>query len=242
MFQLKTVINYTDITAATHIALTQATVSSLRHMFYESPASLWASRLSSTARLKPQPKAIINSTNLTAAMHIALARTTVSALRRMIYDTPASVWESRVSFASHLKRIEIPVSLHDALYRLMAAPPEKRLNCVDLVDIDLLLDRHLSLFVAAAPKGRERHAFDALRRALDERKIKPTICGFVISAASEHLNMHKYYEAQDEIGSFDQFRDSNIPFIMAAMSDNAPPQCAYRFELWVASESGAKLQ
>ena len=103
-----------------------------------------------------------------------------------------------------------------------------------------MLDRNLSLFVAAAPKGRERHAYDALRSALNASNAKPTICGFVNSASSEYLDLNKYYEACDEIGSFDQFRDSNIPFIMAAVSDNAPPQCAYRFELWVASESGAK--
>lgn len=183
-------------------------------------------------------KAIIYTPDLTSATHMELTRATVVALRRMIFESPASVWESRLSFTSHLKRIDIPFSLHDALYRLMAVPPEKRLNCVDLVDIDLLLDRHLSLFVAAAPKGRERHACDALRRALNASTLEPTICGFVISAASEYLNLDKYYEAQDEISSFDQFRDSNIPFIVAAVSDNAPAECAYRFEIWVASASG----
>ena len=240
MFQSKAIANSIGITAAPHVSLAQMTVSALRHMFYERPAGGWESRLSSTARLKPLPKAIINSTDLTAAMHIALTRTTVSALRYMIYESPARVWESRLCFTAHLKRIDVPVSLHDALYRLMAVPPEKRLNCVDLVDIDLLLDRHLSLFAAAALKGGERPAYDALRSVLNASKIKPSICGFVYSAASEYLNLDKYYEAQDEISSFDQFRDSNIPFIMAAVSDNTPPKFAYRFELWVASESKLK--
>lgn len=189
-----------------------------------------------------QSKTIINSTDLTAATHIALTPQTVRALRQMIDESPPSVWESRLRFTAHLKRIDIPFILHGALYRLMAVPPEKRLNCVDLVDIDLMLDQHLSLFVASALKGRERHAFDALRRALNANRLKPTIGGFVNSAASEYLNLDKYYEAQDEISAFDQFRNSNIPFIMAAVSDNAPRECAYRFELWVASETGAKAR
>ena len=187
-----------------------------------------------------QPKAIAKSTDITAATHIALPPKTVSVLRDLIYKSPPNVWESQLSFTAHLKRMDVPVAIHGALYRLMAVQPEKRLNCVDLVDIDLMLDRHLSLFVAAAPKGCERHAYDALRSSLNASRLKPTICGFVNSAASEYLDLDKYYEAQDELGSFDQFRDSNIPFIMAAVSDNAPPQCAYRFELWVASVSGAK--
>ena len=187
-----------------------------------------------------QPRAIVNSTDITAATHIALTRANVSALRHTIYESHASVWESQLRFTAHLKWMDVPVTLHGALYRLMAVKPEKRLNCVDLVDIDLMLDRHLSLFVAAAPKGRERHAYDALRSSLNANHLKPTVCAFVNSAASEYLDLDKYYEAQDEIGSFEQFRDSNIPFIMAAVSDCAPPLCAYRFELWVASESGAK--
>ena len=187
-----------------------------------------------------QSKAIVRSTDITAATHIGLPPKTVSALRRMIYESPLSVWESQLSFTGHLKSMDVPVTLHGALYRLMGVKPEERLNCRDLVDIDLMLDRHLSLFVAAAPKGRERHAYDALRSSLNANHLKPTVCAFVNSAASEYLDLDKYYEAQDEIGSFEQFRDSNIPFIMAAVSDCAPPQCAYRFELWVASESGAK--
>ena len=187
-----------------------------------------------------QPRAIVNSTDITAATHIALTRANVSALRHTIYESHAGVWESHLSFSDHLKWMDVPVTLHGALYRLMAVKPEKRLNCVDLVDIDLMLDRHLSLFVAAAPKGRERHAYDALRSSLNANHLKPTVCAFVNSAASEYLDLDKYYEAEDEIGSFEQFRDSNIPFIMAAVSDCAPPLCAYRFELWVASESGAK--
>lgn len=147
-----------------------------------------------------QPRAIVNSTDITAATHIALTRANVSALRHTIYESHASVWESHLSFSAHLKWMDVPVTLHGALYRLMAVKPEKRLNCVDLVDIDLMLDRHLSLFVAAAPKGRERHAYDALCRSLNAKRLKPTVCALVNSAASEYLDLDKYYEAQDEIG------------------------------------------
>ena len=238
MFQSKAIANSIGITAAPHVSLAQMTVSALRHMFYERPAGGWESQLSSTARLKPQPETFVNPTKLTVATHIALKRTTVSAIRYMIYESPARVWESQLSFTAHLKRIDIPSTVHGALYRLLAARPERRLGCVDLVDIDLLLDRHLSLFVAAAPKGREREAYDALRSTLNATNAKPTICGFVNSASSEYLNLHKYYEARDEIDSFDQFRHSNISFITTNVFDEAPAQCAYRFEIWVASESG----
>ena len=180
--------------------------------------------------------------NPAAAMHIALTRANVSALRHMIYESPPSVWESRLSFTAHLKRIDIPATVHGALYRLMAAQPERRLTCIDLVDIDLMLDGHLSLFVAAAPKGCERQAYDALRSALHASHAKPTICGFVNSASSEYLDLNKYYEALDEIGSFDPFRRSNISFITTNVFDEAPAQCAYRFEIWVASESGVKAR
>ena len=176
---------------------------------------------------------INNSTAITAATHIALTRTTVSALRHMIYESHPSVWESQLSFTAHLTRIDIPVALHGALYRLTAAQPEQRLTCIDLVDIDHMLDGHLSLFVAAAPKGCERQAYDALRSALNASNAKPTICGFVNSASSEYLDLNKYYEAFDEIGSFDPFRHSNISFITTNVFDEAPAQCAYRFELWV---------
>ena len=158
----------------------------------------------------------------------------------MIYESPRSVWVSRLSFTSHLKRIDIPATIHGALYRLMAAKPEERLGCVDLVDIDLMLDAHLSLFAAAAPKGRERQAYDALRCALNVSRVKPTMCGFVNSASSEYLDLNKYYEASDEITSFDQFRDSNITFITTNVFDATPSQCVYRFEIWVASEKAAK--
>ena len=179
--------------------------------------------------------------NPTAATHIGLQPNMVSALRHMIYESPVSVWESRLSFTTHLKRIEMPVSVYGALYRLMAAKPEERIGCVDLVDIDLMLNGHLSLFVAASPKGCERQAYDALRSALNASHVKPSMCGFVNSASSEYLNLHKYYEARDAIDSFDQFRDPNLPLISTNVIDGAPAQCAYRFEIWVASESGAKL-
>ena len=96
-------------------------------------------------------QAIINSTAITAGTHVALTRENVGALRHIIYESPPSVWESRLSFTAHLKRIDIPATAHGALYRLMAAQPERRLTCIDLVDIDQMLDGHLSLFVAAAP-------------------------------------------------------------------------------------------
>ena len=104
-----------------------------------------------------------------------------------------------------------------------------------------MLDAHLSLFAAAAPKGRERQAYDALRFALNVSRVKPMICGFVNGASNTHLDLDKYYEAYDAISSFDQFRDSNISFIITNVFDDAPSQCACRFELWVASESGVKL-
>ena len=207
------------------------------------PAATYA--LNSQQSVAPsvfQPKAINNSTAITAATHIALTRANVSALRRMIYESPVSVWESRHSFTAHLKRIDIPATVHGALYRLMAAQPERRLTCIDLVDIDLMLERHLSLFVAAAPKGHERQAYDSLRSALNASRVKPTIIGFVNSASSEYLDLNKYYEAFDEIGSFDPFRHSNISFITTNVFDEAPAQCAYRFEIWVASESGVKAR
>jgi hypothetical protein len=178
--------------------------------------------------------------NPATATHIALPPKTVSALRDMIYKSPPSVWESRPSFTEHLKRIDVPLGVHEALYRLMAAKPEERLTCIDLVDIDLMLDGHLSLFVAAAPKGGERRAYASLRSALNSSNVKPTMCGFVNSAGSEYLSLDRYYEALDEIDSFDQFRDSNISFVTTNVFDDAPSQSAYRFELWVASESGAK--
>ena len=189
-----------------------------------------------------QPKATNNSTAIPAATHITLTRANVSALRHMIYDSPVSVWESRLSFTAHLKRIDIPATVHGALYRLMAAQPERRLTCIDLVDIDLMLDGHLSLFFAVAPKGCERKAYDTLRRALNASNAKPTICGFVNSASSEYLDLNRYYEAFDEISSFDLFRHSNISFITTNVFDEAPARCAYRFELWVACESGLKAR
>jgi hypothetical protein len=172
-----------------------------------------------------------------AATHIALPPKTVSALRDMIYESPLSVWESRLSFTEHLQLIDIPLAVHGALYRLMAAKPGERLGCVDLVDIDLMLDGHLSLFATAAADGRERQAYEALRCALTVSNVKPMICGFVSSASDEYIDIHKYCEACDVIDSFDQVGES-VRLITTNVFDEAPSQCAYRFELWVASQRG----
>ena len=180
--------------------------------------------------------------NPTTATHIALPPKTVSALRDMIYKSPHGVWNSRRSFTAHLKRIDIPSTVHGALYRLMAAEPDKeRVTCVDLVDIDLLFDGHLSLFVAAATEGRERQSHDALRSAFNRSVVNPTGCGVVYSATSESFSLNKMYEALDDLGSFDQFQDANICCAITSVFDNEPPKCAHRIELWVASESGAKV-
>ena len=176
--------------------------------------------------------------NPAAATHIALTRENVSALRHMIYESPPSVWESRLSFTAHLKRIDIPATAHDALYRLMAAEPDKeRFTCVDLVDIDLMLDGHLSLFVAAATEGRERQSHDALRSALNRSLVNPTGCGVVYSATSESFSLNKMYEALDDLGSFDQFQEADICCAITSVFENEPPKCAHRIELWVAHES-----
>ena len=181
--------------------------------------------------------------NPAAATHIALTRENVSALRHMIYESPPSVWESRLSFTAHLKRIDIPATAHGALYRLMAAEPDKeRVTCVDLVDIDLMLDGHLSLFVATASEGRERQSHDALRSALNGSLVNTTRCGVVYSAASESFSLNKMYEALDDLGSFDQFQEANICCVITSVIDNEPPKCAHRIELWVASESGVKAE
>ena len=179
--------------------------------------------------------------NPTTATHIALPPKTVSALRDMIYKSPQGVWNSRRSFTAHLTRIDIPSTVHGALYRLMAAEPDKeRVTCVSLVDIDLLFDGHLSLFVAAATEGHERQSHDALRSALNGSLVSPSRCAVVYSATSESFSLNKMYDALCDLGSFDQFQDANICCAITSVFDNEAPKCAHRIELWVASKSGAK--
>ena len=114
----------------------------IRHAMSHPTGTFALNSKQSVAPAMFQPKAINNSSAITAATHIALTRANVSALRHMIYESHASVWESRLSFTAHLKRIDTPATAHGALYRLMAAEPDKeRVTCVDLVDIDLLFDR-----------------------------------------------------------------------------------------------------
>jgi len=63
-----------------------------------------------------QSKTLNNSTVISAAAHIALTATEVSALRHMNYESRASVCESRLSLTAHLRRIEIAADVYRALY------------------------------------------------------------------------------------------------------------------------------
>ena len=211
-----------------------------RHKMSQPPRTFALNSNLSVAPIVFQSQPITNSNDHTAATHIAVTRTDAKSLRHMIYECPANVWVSRLNFTAHLKRINIPAVLHGALHRLMAVPPEKRVGCVDLADINLLFESHLSLLTAAAPKNRERQALDALRRALNASGLKPTVCGFMISAADEFLDLNKCCEACDAVVPFEPLRHSNISFITAIVLDEAPAQCACCVDLWVASDLGAK--
>jgi len=158
----------------------------------------------------------------------------------MIYEGPVSVWESRISFTKHLGEIAIPDDLHGAIYRLMAAPTRERINCVDIADINVLLGGNLSVFVAAAPKRREGAAFDALSHAMHTSNLKPDVCCVVHSGSRECEDRNGVADDYQPIDWFHQFRGSMITFIKTVVADDAPPQHAYRFEIWVASGSGAK--
>ena len=87
-------------------------------------------------------------------------------------------------------------------------------------------------------QGDERQVYDSLLNALNASRVQPTMFGFVNSASGEYLDLNKYYEALDQIGSFDQFRDSNVKCLSTNVVDDAPADCARRFEIWVASERG----